>query len=323
MLATVEGSNTSATVSYIHTDHLTGSALVTNSVGSQIQLLDYHPFGTIRINNQSTTFNEKRKFAGHEYDTETGLSYMQARYYDPATGRFISEDPAFLDIGAAAFSEKYQRSLEQHLQNPQFLNSYAYGLNNPVTFRDPQGEIVPLIILGAWAAVEFGLSAYDAYSTYQTLASSEAGGLEKAVTLGGFAAGLALPGGGYGMVGKQVVKHGDGVVGAVKAGVTVSTATPNASNYRGIFQKMFGYLDPETQVHHCLPQKYEKLFTDVGINIHDMRYLEAVPKNVHKKITNAWRSWDQAQNRNVTAKDVKNFANNVRGQFGKYFKSKK
>jgi hypothetical protein len=66
MLATVEGSNTSATVSYIHTDHLTGSAVVTNSVGSQIQLLDYHPFGTIRINNQSTSFNEKRKFAGHE-----------------------------------------------------------------------------------------------------------------------------------------------------------------------------------------------------------------------------------------------------------------
>jgi RHS repeat-associated protein len=227
MLATVEGSNTSATVSYIHTDYLTGSAVVTNTSGSQIQLLDYHPFGTIRINNQSTTFNEKRKFAGHEYDTETGLSYMQARYYHPATGRFISEDPAFLDIGIPAFSDKYQRSLEQHLQNPQSLNSYAYGLNNPVTFRDPQGEIVPLIVLGAWAAVEFGLSAYDAYSTYQTLASSEAGGLEKAVTLGGFAAGLALPGGGYGTVGKQVVKHGNGVVDAVKAGGKASEQLQN------------------------------------------------------------------------------------------------
>ena len=69
MLATIDGSNASATVSYIHTDHLTGSALSTNSSGAQTQLLDYHPFGTIRINNQSSTFNEKRKFAGHEYDT--------------------------------------------------------------------------------------------------------------------------------------------------------------------------------------------------------------------------------------------------------------
>ena len=74
MLATVEGSNASATVSYIHTDHLTGSALSTNASGVQTQLLDYHPFGTIRLNNQSTTFNEKRKFAGHEYDTEMDLS---------------------------------------------------------------------------------------------------------------------------------------------------------------------------------------------------------------------------------------------------------
>ncbi len=147
MLATVEGSNASASVSYIHTDHLTGSALSTNASGVQTQLLDYHPFGTIRINNQSTTFNEKRKFAGHEYDTETGLSYMQARYYEPATGRFLSEDPAFLDLSESqTFIFKYQRSLEQHLSNPQNLNSYSYGLNNPVTFRDPQGEVVPIII---------------------------------------------------------------------------------------------------------------------------------------------------------------------------------
>jgi len=39
MLATVEGSNASATPSYIHTDHLTGSALSTNASGSQTQLL--------------------------------------------------------------------------------------------------------------------------------------------------------------------------------------------------------------------------------------------------------------------------------------------
>ena len=95
MLATIEGSNASAVPTYIHTDHLTGSAVVTNASGAQIQLLDYFPFGTSRINTQTGTFNEKRKFAGHEYDAETGLSYMLARYYDPSTGRFMSVDPVF------------------------------------------------------------------------------------------------------------------------------------------------------------------------------------------------------------------------------------
>ncbi|WP_223271739.1 RHS repeat-associated core domain-containing protein [Colwellia hornerae] len=30
---------------------------------------------------------------GHKFDTDIGLSYMQARYYDPVIGRFYSNDP--------------------------------------------------------------------------------------------------------------------------------------------------------------------------------------------------------------------------------------
>lgn len=53
---------------------------------------------------------------GHVQDDESGLIYMRARYYDPATGRFISEDPA-KDGG----------------------NWFAYCLNNPVNFVDESG----------------------------------------------------------------------------------------------------------------------------------------------------------------------------------------
>ncbi|MBK6780977.1 MAG: RHS repeat-associated core domain-containing protein [Gemmatimonadetes bacterium] len=56
-------------------------------------------------------------FAGREYDSESGL-YMRARYYDPALGRWISEDP----IGIAGG-----------------LNVYAYAGNDPVNGRDPSG----------------------------------------------------------------------------------------------------------------------------------------------------------------------------------------
>ncbi|MBK6780624.1 MAG: RHS repeat-associated core domain-containing protein [Gemmatimonadetes bacterium] len=57
-------------------------------------------------------------FAGREYDGESGLYYMRARYYDPALGRWISEDP----IGIAGG-----------------LNVYAYAGNDPVNLTDPSG----------------------------------------------------------------------------------------------------------------------------------------------------------------------------------------
>jgi RHS repeat-associated protein len=57
---------------------------------------------------------------GCEFDTETSLYYYRARYYDPLTGRFLSEDP-----------------LGPKEEGP---NLYAYVSNNPVTNADPSGH---------------------------------------------------------------------------------------------------------------------------------------------------------------------------------------
>jgi RHS repeat-associated protein len=58
------------------------------------------------------------RFAARELDSETGLYFNRARYYDPALGRFVSEDPIGLSGG---------------------LNLYAYAANEPVGSRDPMG----------------------------------------------------------------------------------------------------------------------------------------------------------------------------------------
>jgi len=93
------------------------------------QLLSYKPFGSTNIDNQYDTVNQTKRFTGHDYDAETELSYMGARYYDGQVGRFTAQDPANLDNRITKF-----------LYDPQQLNTYSYARNNPLMFTDPDGE---------------------------------------------------------------------------------------------------------------------------------------------------------------------------------------
>lgn len=67
---------------------------------------------------------------------------------DNNTARFYAVDPANLTLGnAKEFKDKYNRPLEFHLGSPQNLNSYSYVTNNPLKFTDPDGEIIPFLVL--------------------------------------------------------------------------------------------------------------------------------------------------------------------------------
>lgn len=68
-----------------------------------------------------TTWTGDKGFVGGTNDTDTGLTHLGAREYDPKTGRFISIDP-LLETG-----------------KPQSLAGYTYAENNPVTASDPTG----------------------------------------------------------------------------------------------------------------------------------------------------------------------------------------
>jgi RHS repeat-associated protein len=115
-------------VHYNSPDHLNSSAVITDSSGNLEQLLDYYPFGGVRFNNQSASFNERNKYIGQEFDEETGLNYMNARYQNSSIGKFISQDPEFW------------LTSEEWLFDPQNQNSYSYARNNPISLSDPSGR---------------------------------------------------------------------------------------------------------------------------------------------------------------------------------------
>jgi RHS repeat-associated protein len=114
--------------------------------GSVIKIVDgsgnvtaeytYDNYGVI-TSNSNTAFDNRFFFCGCEYDAETGLYLMGARFYDPEVGRFITPDP----IGAAGG-----------------LNIYAYCHNDPINYSDPCG-------LDALAFVGVHLVAFGNYHT--------------------------------------------------------------------------------------------------------------------------------------------------------------
>ncbi|MGK7899537.1 MAG: RHS repeat-associated core domain-containing protein [Xenococcus sp. (in: cyanobacteria)] len=110
--------NASGDVIWHLTDHLGTVRDLVDNTGTVVNHLTYDSFGRV-IAETDASVNTRYLYTGREFDRETGLYYYRARYYDPAVGRFISEDP----IGFAGADS----------------NLYGYVLNDPIAFSDPSG----------------------------------------------------------------------------------------------------------------------------------------------------------------------------------------
>ncbi|MGN8172520.1 RHS repeat domain-containing protein, partial [Agrobacterium sp. 22117] len=76
------------TPSYLHRDHLQSVRLVTGQSGGITEQTGYAAYGEATNQNMQT----KKGYIGERFDAETGLMYLNARYYDPTFGRFIPPD---------------------------------------------------------------------------------------------------------------------------------------------------------------------------------------------------------------------------------------
>lgn len=93
---------------------------------------EYDAWGNHKIIGDETLGNlNPFRYRGYYYDTETGLYYLQTRYYDPITGRFISQD-------GVEYADP---------ESINGLNLYAYCGNNPVMYVDPTGTIALTALL--------------------------------------------------------------------------------------------------------------------------------------------------------------------------------
>jgi RHS repeat-associated protein len=124
-------------------DALGSTRLVLDGLGNVKERLDYLPFGeelTAGIGGRAAPYSggvypngpdiENQKFTGKERDAETGLDYFGARYFSGAMGRFVTPD----------WSEAPEAVVSADLRDPQTLNLYTYGRNNPLRNLDVDGH---------------------------------------------------------------------------------------------------------------------------------------------------------------------------------------
>ncbi|OWV82246.1 hypothetical protein ATY77_03140 [Rhizobium sp. R634] len=84
----VTDGSTTQDKSFLHRDHLASVRQVTNESGYRVEQTGYAAYGEAT----NTSFQTKKSYIGERFDPETGLMYLNARYYDPAFGRFIPRD---------------------------------------------------------------------------------------------------------------------------------------------------------------------------------------------------------------------------------------
>ncbi|MDE1465511.1 RHS repeat domain-containing protein, partial [Spartinivicinus poritis] len=182
-IAHIAGKDGKYTISFIHTDHLNTPRYATNDQKKVVWQWESDAFGVgdaeEDVDGDGIKTAISLRFPGQVYDKETGTYYNVNRDYNPRLGRYVQTDPIGLNGG---------------------MNTYAYALQNPNRYTDPEGLLAPQaagFIIGSisggvggfMAGMASGQSGWDLVGS--VAGGAVAGGFVGAVTLNAAAAGSA------------------------------------------------------------------------------------------------------------------------------------
>ena len=122
---------------YFYVKNLQGDVIrIIDLAGTEVASYVYDAWGNIKDTKGEPTIREINpiRYRGYVYDTETSLYYLQSRYYDPFTGRFLNADDT------------------HYIMFPSLMaNLYTYCDNNAISNTDTNGKTAWLWMLGLYA----------------------------------------------------------------------------------------------------------------------------------------------------------------------------
>lgn len=255
------------TVTYVYTDPQGTPLAEANAGGAITATFDYKPYGSQALGSPKADPG----YTGHVNDPDTGFVYMQARYYDPVVGRFLSVDPVTVN--------------ENIWGN---FNRFWYANDNPERFTDPDGrnatEALGGLFAETWSFVKGeGFHGSQIYGALKDGYNGQGDGILGAalqdantITIAAGAAGIAK-GGATLIAGrfaaKEAVEEGAGLAGqATKKGLGNPFKNKTAQEIDEMFAKKGftrrgddpvggtgGYVNPKTgRSYHIDPKEWGK-----------------------------------------------------------------
>lgn len=251
-------------VVFYHNDHLGSPIAATDAYGELLWTEEYQPYGEkyYAVDHPNTV-----GYTGHQHDESTGLTYMQARYYDPVVGRFMGVDPV-------GFMES----------NPMMFNRYAYGNNNPYRFVDPDGNVPLLVVIPLVA----GAGLFSDYANTPTNGTDvyAKGAIEMTMAVAGPPGGTYIAGKIGGMLfSRFVARAADDAVETVVNKVTDKFA-------KKIFGKREGHLPDTPENRKLLQDVANDSKTTLGLDKHGNEWSSKI-------MDDGSQVWTQTRNGNV------------------------
>ena len=256
------------------------------STGTTIKSYDYDAFGNERNPDEADT--NPFRYCGEYWDTETGTYYLRARYYAPDIGRFTQADThwntsnmIYGDNPQKINEQEDKLGLKSYSYAPQITaimqagNLYVYGVNNPVVYSDPTGQLAFLVVTAliglAFGATAGGIIAHSNGYDWWKGALLGAGiggiiGLSGGAAIAYFAAGSATAS-----------------VGAVVIGVQLKIAGIATTGYASFeaFKRAYGSAGKGRAWHHIVEQTPANIAKFGAEMLHNAMNIVNIPHGAH------------------------------------------